>query len=237
MHAAPRPVEKNHSENPGHDDRPVIAPSVEPGWLTQRSIRTLQLALVIGLAGVIAAAYWLHPGVHAEVNRAMAVLVSGDGEAIGNYLHGYGIWAPFASIFLMILQAVAAPVPAIFIAFANGLTFGVFWGGLLTVAGQSIAAVVCFAIARALGREPVEALAGKFGLETADRWFTRWGARGIFVLRLLPGISFDVISYAAGLTGIRFTSFVAATAMGVAPLAFLYAYLIREAPTAPSSFY
>ncbi len=167
----------------------------------------------------------------------MAVLVSGDGQAIGDYLHGYGIWAPFASIFLMILQAVAAPVPAIFIAFANGLTFGVFWGGLLTVAGQTIAAVVCFVIARALGREPVEALAGKFGLETADRWFTRWGARGIFVLRLLPGISFDVISYAAGLTGIRFTSFVVATAVGVAPQAFLYAYLIREAPQAAWAFY
>jgi uncharacterized membrane protein YdjX (TVP38/TMEM64 family) len=239
MHVAPLPAEKplSHSDNAGHDDRPAIALSAEPGWLTQRAIRRLQLALVIGLAGVVVAAYWLQPGVHAEVNRAMAVLVSGDGVAIGDYLHGYGIWAPFASIFLMILQAVAAPVPAIFIAFANGLTFGVFWGGLLTVAGQTLAAVVCFVIARALGREPVEALAGKFGLETADRWFTRWGTRGIFVLRLLPGISFDVISYAAGLTGIRFTSFVVATAVGVAPQAFLYAYLIREAPQAAWAFY
>jgi uncharacterized membrane protein YdjX (TVP38/TMEM64 family) len=239
MHAAPLPAEEplSHAEDAGHNTRPAVALSVKPGRLTQRTIRTLQLALVIGLAGLIVAAYWLHPGVHAEVNRAMAVLVSGDGAAIGDYLHGYGIWAPFASIFLMILQAVAAPVPAIFIAFANGLTFGVFWGGLLTVAGQTVAAMVCFVIARALGREPVEALAGKFGLETADRWFTRWGARGIFVLRLLPGISFDVISYAAGLTGIRFTSFVVATALGVAPQAFLYAYLIREAPQAAWAFY
>jgi uncharacterized membrane protein YdjX (TVP38/TMEM64 family) len=137
----------------------------------------------------------------------------------------------------MVLQAVAAPVPAIFIAFANGLTFGVFWGGLLTVAGQTVAAIACFAIARALGRELVESLASKSGLETADRWFTRWGARGIFVLRLLPGISFDVISYAAGLTGIRFASFVGATAVGVAPQAFLYAYLIRAAPQAAWAFY
>lgn len=239
MHAAPRPAQEtlNRSEIADYDDRPVSALSSVPGRLTRRSIRMLQLALVIGLAGAIVAAYGLHPGVHAEVNRAMAVLVSGDGVAIGDYLHGYGIWAPFASIFLMILQAVAAPVPAIFIAFANGLTFGVFWGALLTVVGQTIAAIVCFVIARALGREPIEALAGKFGLETADRWFTRWGARGIFLLRLLPGISFDVISYAAGLTGMRFTSFVAATALGVAPQAFLYAYLIREAPQAAWAFY
>jgi uncharacterized membrane protein YdjX (TVP38/TMEM64 family) len=239
MHAAPYLAEKQRSSavDAGDDARPVMALTTEPGRLTPRSIRVLQLSLVMCLVALIAAAYWLHPGVHAEVNRAMAVLVSGDGQAIGDYLHGYGTWAPFASIFLMILQAVAAPVPAIFIAFANGLTFGVFWGGLLTVAGQTIAAVVCFAIARALGRGPVEALASKHGLETADRWFTRWGARGILLLRLLPGISFDVISYAAGLTGIRFASFVGATALGVAPQAFLYAYLIREAPQVAWVFY
>ena len=238
MHVAPHPAEEHqsHADDAGHA-RPAIALAAEPGRLSPRSLRFLQLSLVIGLVALIAAAYWLHPGVHAEVTRAMAVLVGGDGVAIGEYLHGYGIWAPVASIFLMILQAVAAPVPAIFIAFANGLTFGVFWGGVLTIAGQTIAAVVCFAIARALGREPVEALASKYGLETADRWFTRWGARGILLLRLVPGISFDVISYAAGLTGIRFASFVAATALGVAPQAFLYAYLIREAPQAAWAFY
>src|SRR5262245_13378483 len=101
MHAAPLSVEKplSEPENSGHEARPEPAPSAQPDWLTQRTIRILQLALVIGLAGLIVAAYWLHPGVHAEVNRAMAVLVSGDGMAIGDYLHSFGIWAPFASIF------------------------------------------------------------------------------------------------------------------------------------------
>jgi uncharacterized membrane protein YdjX (TVP38/TMEM64 family) len=121
-------------------------------------------------------------------------------------------------------------VPTVFVAFANGLTFGVVWGGLLTVAGQTLAAAVCFGIARALGRASVEALAGKLGLEAADCWFTRWGARGVLLTRLVPGISFDLVSYAAGLTGIGFGSFLLATAVGGAPQAFLYAYLIREAP-------
>jgi uncharacterized membrane protein YdjX (TVP38/TMEM64 family) len=236
MHAAPYPAEKD-AVDAGHVARPATALTTGSSRLTPRSLRVLQLSLLTSLVALIAATYWLHPGVHAEVNRALAVLVSGDGEAIGGYLHSYGLWAPVASVFLMILQAVAAPVPAVLIAFANGLTFGVFWGGVLTVVGQTIAAVVCFAIARALGRELVESLASKYGLETSDRWFTRWGARGIFLLRLLPGISFDVISYAAGLTGIRFPAFVAATALGVAPQAFLYAYLIREAAQAAWAFY
>jgi uncharacterized membrane protein YdjX (TVP38/TMEM64 family) len=137
----------------------------------------------------------------------------------------------------MLAQAVAAPMPAILVAFANGLAFGVVWGGLLTVAGQTLAAAVCFWIARALGRGSVEALTSSLGLETADRWLTRWGPRGIIVLRLVPGISFDVVSYGAGLTGVRFAPFLGATAVGVTPQAFLYAYLIREAPQIAWSFY
>jgi uncharacterized membrane protein YdjX (TVP38/TMEM64 family) len=205
--------------------------------VSPRAIRLAQVTVVLGMAAILALLYAVHPGARAEVGRALAVLATGDGAAVGAYLHGYGVWAPVASLFLMVVQAVAAPVPAVLVAFANGLTFGVVWGGLLTIGGQTLAAVVCFTIARSLGREPVAALAGKLGLATADRWLGRWGARGILLLRLVPGISFDVISYAAGLTGIGFGPFLLATMAGVAPQAFLYAYLIREAPHLAWAFY
>ena len=210
---------------------------LESNAISPRYVRLAQMAFVLGSASLVVAAYLLHDGFRAELARALAVLASGDGEAVGAYLRAYGVWAPVASLLLMVVQAVATPVPAILVAFANGLTFGVVEGGLLTVAGQTLAAALCFAIARAVGRPPVEALAGKFGLEAADRWFVRWGARGIVLTRLVPGLSFDVISYAAGLTGIRFGPFVGATAIGVAPQAFLYAYLIREAPQSAWLFY
>lgn len=196
----------------------------------ERRWRSARLGLMLGGVAVAIAIYQVNAGVRDEIGRALAMLATGDGVAIGAYLQGFGIWAPVASLGLMVVQAVAAPVPAILVAFANGLAFGVLWGGLLTVAGQTLAAAVCFGMARALGRSPVEALAGKLGLGAADRWLSQWGARGIFLLRLAPGISFDVISYGAGLTGIGFRPFIVATAIGTAPQAFLYAYLIRESP-------
>jgi uncharacterized membrane protein YdjX (TVP38/TMEM64 family) len=197
----------------------------------------VQLSVVLGIAALSALAYGLHDGLRSEVGRALAILATGDGVAIGDYLRSYGVWAPVASLFLMVVQAVAAPVPAILVAFANGLAFGVVWGGLLTIAGQTLAAAVCFWIARALGRGPAEALTSSLGLETADRWLTRLGARGIILLRLVPGISFDVVSYGAGLTGIGFAPFLVATMVGVTPQAFLYAYLIRAAPQSAWAFY
>ena len=50
------------------------------------------------------------------------------------------------------------------------------------------------------------------------------GAILIFVLRLIPLVSFDAISYAAGLSSIRFRAFLLATALGMIPgtLAFVY---------------
>jgi len=200
-------------------------------------VRQAQLGIVLGLGAAVAGTYLFSTEVQAETGRALAVLGSGDGHEVGDYLLGFGVWAPIASLLLMVLQAVAAPIPAIFVAFANGLAFGVVGGGVLTVAGQTLAAGLCFGISRALGRGPVEALAGRFGLAAADTWFSRWGARGVLLLRLVPGVSFDVISFGAGLTSIRLGPFLLATAIGAAPQAFLYAFLIREAPQSAWGFY
>jgi uncharacterized membrane protein YdjX (TVP38/TMEM64 family) len=130
----------------------------------------------------------------------------------------------------MVLQALVAPVPSFLITFANGLAFGVFWGWMLSLFGHVLAAAVCFGISRALGRGPVEVLVGNVGLESADRWFARWGVYAVFAGRLLPGVAFDVISYAAGLTRMEFRSFMVATALGIFPQTFLYSYLGRQAP-------
>lgn len=125
----------------------------------------------------------------------------------------------------MVFQALAAPLPSFLITFANGLAFGILPGWLLSVAGHTLAATVCFYIARILGRMPVEALVGRVGLESADRWFTRWGLYAVLLARLVPGISFDVISYAAGLTRMGFRRFIAATVAGTAPQTLVYSYL------------
>ena len=100
----------------------------------------------------------------------------------------------------------------------------------MSLFGHVLAAAVCFGISRALGRVPVEVLAGKTGLESADRWFAKWGVYAVFVARLIPGIAFDVISYAAGLTRMRFRNFIVATALGIFPQTFLYSFLGRQAP-------
>jgi uncharacterized membrane protein YdjX (TVP38/TMEM64 family) len=195
-----------------------------------RKYRLVQPAIVVTLALVAALSYWLSAGFRSEIHQATTALGTGDPDAVRLYMRSYGVWAPIASLVLMIFQALAAPVPGFLIVFANGLAYGVLWGGLLSLSGQLLAAVLCFWIARSLGRAPVEALLGKFGLGSADKWFKKWGAKGIFAARIIPGVGFDAVSYAAGLTPIGFAAFLLATTAGVAPQTFIYSYLGEAAP-------
>jgi len=188
------------------------------------------MVLLASAVAVFGLLYLLSDGFRSETNRAMGMLGRGDIGGLRDYIVSFGLWAPVASCFLMVLQALVAPVPSFLITFANGLAFGVFWGWVLSVFGHVLAASVCFGISRALGRVPMEVLVGKAGLESADRWFARWGVYAVFAGRLLPGVAFDAISFAAGLTNMRFRNFLVATSLGIVPQTFLYSYLGRQAP-------
>jgi uncharacterized membrane protein YdjX (TVP38/TMEM64 family) len=193
-------------------------------------VRWVRFLLLVAAATVFGLLYLLLEGFRTETNRALGILGRGDIAGLKDYILSFGVWAPVASCFLMVLQALVAPVPSFLITFANGLAFGVFWGWMLSLFGHVLAAAVCFGISRVLGRSPVEALVGRVGLESADRWFARWGVYAVFAGRLVPGVAFDAISYAAGLTRMRFRDFMAATTLGIFPQTFLYSYLGRQAP-------
>lgn len=192
-----------------------------------RWARPIFTVLLIAAFGLF---YLLVESFRSEANRAAGILVSGDVEAVRDYILSYGAWAPVISASLMVLQALAAPLPAFLITFANGLAFGAFWGGMLSLASATLAAAISFGISHALGRTVVEALVGKQSLGGADRWFERHGVYAVLVARLIPIVSFDVISYAAGLTRMGFWKFLAATIIGMAPATFVYSYLGEQAP-------
>ena len=61
-----------------------------------------------------------------------------------------------------------------------------------------VGAVVCYYISRLFSRSVVEKLAGQGSLALTDRFFNRYDKHAILIARLIPVISFDVVSYAAG---------------------------------------
>lgn len=166
---------------------------------------------------------WL-PGVSDFLQGSLAAFTTLDRHALENFIRSYGTQAAVVSFFLMILQAIVAPLPAFVITFANASLFGAFWGGVLSWTSAMAGAALCFFIARVLGRSAVEKLTGKSVLKSMDVFFDRYGKHTILVCRLLPFVPFDPVSYAAGLTSIRFRHFFIATGIGQLPATIIYSW-------------
>ena len=164
-----------------------------------------------------------HPALRESVTDIVAKFQ--NVETLRDYIAGYGALAPLVSALLMVLQSVIAPLPAFLITFANGLLFGVWWGAALSWSSAMLGAALCFFIARVLGRPVVVKLLSESAMNTSDRFFQRYGQHTVLIARLVPVISFDVISYSSGLTSMRFLWFAVATGIGQLPATLLYSYL------------
>ena len=125
----------------------------------------------------------------------------------------------------MIFQSVVAPLPAFLITFANAGLFGWIPGAVLSWTSSMAGAALCFYIAKFYGREVVEKLTSKTALNSVDVFFTKYGKYAILISRLLPFVSFDIVSYAAGLTSMSFWPFFWATGLGQLPATLVYSYV------------
>ena len=152
-------------------------------------------------------------------------LSSSDINQVRSYILGFGIWAPIISILMMILQAIIAPLPAFVITFANAAVFGWWQGAMLSWASAMLAAGLCFQISRFFGREAAKKLITEKVFQHVDRFFSRHGQNAILIARFLPFVSFDAVSYGAGLTPISMRSFLIATGIGQLPATLIYSYI------------
>lgn len=180
---------------------------------------------LIGLILVFILLYFFNPRVNQLLNNITAMFATGDFKVVRDFIDEYGTYAMLVSAGLMVLQSVLAPLPAFLITFANANLFGWWQGAILSWSSAMLGAVVCFYISRILGRDIVEKLTSKAGLESIDDFFEKYGKHSIIIARLLPFMSFDLVSYAAGLTSMKFVPFFIATGIGQLPATIVYSYV------------
>ncbi len=168
-------------------------------------------------------------GVNTAINDSVIFLKNADVEGFRDYLLSFGPLAAVVSGLLMVFQSVIAPLPAFVITFANGLLFGWVLGAILSWSSAMLGAVICFYLAKFLGRPVVEKIVTKKALDWWDQFFAKYGKHSIFIARLVPIVSFDLVSYAAGVTSVSFWQFFWATGLGQLPATILYSFLGQNA--------
>lgn len=188
-------------------------------------IKNKRTLMKIGVIVLVLMIYFFVTPIKVMINQMIFYLSSLDIDSLKQYILSYGALAPIISFILMIVQSVAAPLPAFLITFVNAALFGWVWGAVLSWSSAMAGAALCFFIAKFLGRDVVEKLTSKYAIDSMDKFFDKYGKYTILVCRLLPFISFDIVSYAAGLTSMEFLPFFIATGIGQLPATIVYSYV------------
>lgn len=150
-----------------------------------------------------------------------------DAKKLKDFVLSYGLSGPFIIVGIMALAIVINPIPSAPIALAAGLAFGHTLGTLLIVSGALLGSMIAFSIGRLVGHEILYKWFGdKLHIKLLGSQNMLMGI--IFVSRLIPFISFDIVSYAAGVTEIKLWRFTLATLVGIIPASFLLAHFGSE---------
>lgn len=119
---------------------------------------------------------------------------------------------------LQIIQVVICVLPGQPIQFAASYMFGVARGYLFSVIGAIIGTTISFYLAKLLGSEAMHLF---FGEEKVKEYQRRLNSgRGLlitFLIYLIPGVPKDLVSYAAGISEMRFRPFLLAATIGRSP--------------------
>lgn len=186
---------------------------------------SLRIAILAGLAilGIVLLCVWLvAPSVFAEARGLL------DGERLELLVARAGLWGPVLIVTLMTVAVVASPIPSAPIALAAGAAYGHLWGTVQVVIGAELGALIAFGLARVLAHDVLRRVfgdrvdAGLFGSQSAL-------TATVFASRLMPFVSFDMISYAAGLSRLHAWRFALATMAGIVPASFVLAHFGNEA--------
>lgn len=186
---------------------------------------SLRVTILAGLAilGIGLLAVWqFAPSVFAEARSLL------EPERLETLVARAGLWGPVLIVTLMTIAVVASPIPSAPIALAAGAAYGHLWGTVQVVIGAELGALIAFGLARVLGHDVLRRVFGDrvdAGLLGSQNALTAT----VLASRLMPFVSFDMISYAAGLSRLHAWRFALATLAGIIPASFLLAHFGGEA--------
>ena len=129
----------------------------------------------------------------------------------------------------VVVTALSLPGAAI-MTLAGGFLFGSLFGMLFVNVGATTGATLAFLAARYLLRDWVESKFGKW-IGPVQQGFSKNAFSYLMTLRLIPLFPFFVVNLVSGLTRVSVGSYVAATAIGIIPGSFVYAYAGRQLGT------
>ena len=141
-------------------------------------------------------------------------------------------YVPAVALFILvyILQTSFSLPGATIMTLAGGFLFGSLWGPLYVNIGATTGATLAFLAARYLFHQWVER---KFGdrLSPIQEGFAKNAFSYLLTLRLIPFFPFFLVNLLSGLTRVKVSTYVVATAVGIIPGSAVYTFAGRQLGT------
>jgi len=140
-----------------------------------------------------------------------------DQERLREWVASFGPLGPLVSIALNVAQVLLAPVPGQFINLVNGYLYGIWMGGLYSLAGLVLGSALAMALSRRLGRPLVKRLVDTTTLEHWDRLAAGRGPAFFFLIFLFPLVPDDVACFIIGLSALPIPQMLLLATLGRLP--------------------
>lgn len=156
------------------------------------------------------------------IGAFLAILLSGgiSTDRVRDWVDSFGSAAPVAFVLTSALLTVCF-FPGPLLAASAGILFGTAAGFPLAMTSATLGAGMAFVLARRIAHDAVEELQGP-RLTRLRTWVGERGFMAVLTARLMPGIPYNSVNYAAGLSPIPLPVFLIATIVGAAPRTYAY---------------
>ncbi|WP_408006622.1 TVP38/TMEM64 family protein [Pseudalkalibacillus sp. A8] len=139
---------------------------------------------------------------------------------IRNWVMSFGWIAPGIYLIMFTVRPLVL-FPASLLAIVGGLAFGFWYGVLLTIIGACLGATISFLAIRKLGIT-FGRIPSSEKYDTLRRQIDKKGFIILLILRLLPFLHFELVTYLSAVSNIRFSHYFFATLLGLVPGALIY---------------
>jgi uncharacterized membrane protein YdjX (TVP38/TMEM64 family) len=138
---------------------------------------------------------------------------------VKNMVTSYGKLAPFIFFLLCVLRPILL-LPIGLFSVLGGILFGSIKGTILTVIGSTVGSIIAYYISWFLGSDFFQRY---FGDKIEKYSFDEKNAFKItFLMRVIPILPCDVVSYICGLSKINIIKYTLASFLGIIPGTFVY---------------
>ena len=185
-------------------------------------MKKLPFIISFSLLAIVIACYFFIPNFKNFINEGFDVLTSDDQARIQRWVSQFRLAGPIVLILVMVVQMFLFVVPNVFVMMVAIISYGPWWGAVISFLGVFSSSSVGYAIGRYLGPVTVNRLLSKKVQMKTTEFVKNYGIPAIAITRICS-LSNDSLSIVAGLLRMSYKKYILATIGGISPLIILLA--------------